>query len=293
VASPVLYLGVDGGATRCRGRLRDASGAVLAEAEGPAANAYVGFDTAVAVVRDVIARCLSDMKDTTCVSLGLGLAGISSPADSARFAAALPGFADVRVANDATTACLGAHAGADGGLLIAGTGSAGIARVAGREAIISGRGFLLGDDGSAARVGANALRAALRAHDGLQPHSALTRDIMAHFGDDPVAMTRWALTARPGDYGAFAPRVLEAAARGDVVALPIVEAATRAIGALAAAITALGAARIAMVGGLGAAIRPYLPPELNAQLREPLFDPTDGAVLLAGGKLPDVGKPAP
>ena len=45
------------------------------------------------------------------------------------------------------TACIGAHAGADGGLVIAGTGSAAIARVRGKETIIGGRGFALGDDG--------------------------------------------------------------------------------------------------------------------------------------------------
>jgi len=38
-----------------------------------------------------------------------------------------------------------------------------------RESVIGGRGFLLGDDGSAARIGADAVRAALRAHDGLGP----------------------------------------------------------------------------------------------------------------------------
>jgi len=52
-------------------------------------------------------------------------------------------------------------------LVIAGTGSAAVARVGGqRGRVIGGRGFLLGDDGSIARVGAEAIRAALRAHDG-------------------------------------------------------------------------------------------------------------------------------
>jgi glucosamine kinase len=104
-------------------------------------------------------------------------------------------------------------------------------------------------------------------------------------------MVLWATTAKPGDYGAFAPLVLEAAAAGDRVASPIVDAAAQAIGALAHAIEALGASRIAMVGGLGAAIRPFLPPKLNHKLTEPLFDPTDGAVLLAGGSLPGASAP--
>ena len=282
-----LFLGVDGGATRCRGRLRDSRGAILAEAEGPAANVYVGFDAAVEVARAVVADTLakaglSDMH-TNSTSLGLGLAGMSDPADKARFAAAFAGFQHVRVVNDAVTACMGAHGGADGGLLIAGTGSAGIARVAGRETIVGGRGFLLGDDGSAARIGADAMRAATRAFDDLSPRSALTDAVLARFDNEPFAMTRWATAAKPGDYGALAPLVLEHARKGDIVARPIVEAAVSAIAALTRAIEHLGAREIAMVGGLGTAIREFLPVELGARLREPLFDPTDGAIFLAGG----------
>ena len=52
----------------------------------------------------------------------------------------------------------------------------------------------------------------MRAFDGLQPASALTDDILAEFDSDPVAMMNWALEAKPGDFGAFAPRVFEHAA---------------------------------------------------------------------------------
>ena len=41
--SRALYLGVDGGATRSRARLRDADGKLLAEATGTAANIHVDF----------------------------------------------------------------------------------------------------------------------------------------------------------------------------------------------------------------------------------------------------------
>ena len=139
--------------------------------------------------------------------------------------------------------------------MIAGTGSAAVARVGGRETVIGGRGFLLGDDGSAARVGAEAIRAALRAHDGVGPASPLTDEVMRRFGDDPLAATQWALTAKPAGYGAFMPLVFERAAAGDPVAQTIVAAAARAIDALIAATRALGADRVALVGGLSAADR--------------------------------------
>lgn len=283
-AEETLTLGVDAGATRCRARLRGPQGDIVAQAEGPAANAYVDFDAAVRVARDCVARTLAQATTyTTRVQLGLGVAGVSNEAEACAFASAFEGFKQVRVVNDVIAACAGAHAGADGGLVIAGTGTAGVARVAGRETIVGGRGFLLGDDGSGARIGADAVRAALRAYDGLGADTALTRRIRAGFGDDPLAMTRWAVQAKPGDYGAFAPMTLEAAAAGDLAALPIVEAAARALAALVEAVEAHGAALVSMIGGLSAPIQPFLAPDLRARLRAPKYDPVDGAILLAGG----------
>jgi glucosamine kinase len=293
-AGEQFFLGIDGGATRCRARLRDASGALLGQASGPAANIYVDYPGAVAVVRSVVADALGQARlglgDAKRVALGLGLAGLSTGEEAARIVAdlgALEGVASVRAANDAVTACLGAHAGADGGIVIAGTGSAGIARVGGREIVFGGRGFLLGDDGSAARIGADALRAALRACDNLGPSTPLTTSLMRHFADDPHVALQWALTAKPSDYGAFAPAVLEAAGRGDAVGRAIVAAAAGAIAALTHAAQALGAARVALVGGLSESIRPHLSDDLDASLLRPLFDATDGAILLAGGVLAD------
>ncbi len=191
----------------------------------------------------------------------------------------------MRAANDAVAGCLGAHGGGDGALVIAGTGSAAIARVDGRETVIGGRGFLLGDDGSTARVGAEAIRAALRAHDGVGPASLLTEEAMRRFGD-PLTATQWALTAKPAGYSAFMPLVFERAAVGDAVALTIVEAAARAIDALIAATRALGATRVVLVGGMNPAITPYLIEGSRAVLRDPLYDDADGAILIVGGALP-------
>ena len=138
-----LYLGVDGGA-RCRARLRDANGQTLAEASGAAANIHVDFAGAVAALRAVVDELLAKAglqdADRGLIAISLGLAGFKEESDAAGVAAAFPGFRLVRAANNATVACIGAHAGADGGLIIAGTGSAAIARVRGKETIIGGRG---------------------------------------------------------------------------------------------------------------------------------------------------------
>jgi glucosamine kinase len=282
-----LYLGVDGGATHCRARLRDADGKLLAEASGTAANIHVDFAAAVAAMHAAVDEVLkkAGLSDGArgAIAIGFGLAGFKQGSDQTRVAAAFPGFRHVSAANDATTACIGAHAGADGGLVIAGTGSAAIARVQGKETIIGGRGFALGDDGSGSHIGLDALRSAMRTYDGLAPASALTDDILAEFGGDPVAMMNWARDAKPGDFGAFAPRVFEHAGAHDPIAMGIVNAAARAIGALARGAVAHGANRVAMVGGVGEALRPYFEPDIAARLSPPLYDPTDGAILFVGG----------
>ena len=279
------HVGVDGGATRCRARVRDADGCALGEATGAAANIHVDFAAAVAIMRAVVGEALerAGIVDRGRIAIGFGLAGLNDASDAERIISAFPGYALVRAANDATTACIGAHAGADGGLVIAGTGSAAIARVAGAETIVGGRGFALGDDGSGAHIGLDALRAAARAADGLAPGSPLTDGILDEFGGDVVAMVRWARAARPGDYGSFAPRAFDHAAAGDRIALAIVASAARGIEALTRRVVALGATRVALVGGVGEALRPYLDPEIAALLARPLYDAVDGAILMTGG----------
>ena len=91
-----LYLGVDGGATRCRARLRDANGQALAEASGAAANIHVDFAGAVAALRAVVDELLAKAglqdADRGLIAIGLGLAGFKEESDAAGVAAAFPGF---------------------------------------------------------------------------------------------------------------------------------------------------------------------------------------------------------
>ncbi len=273
--------------------MRAASGRELAEDTGLAANIYVDFEAGLGVIGELVATVIAKAglgaASRGKMALGVGLAGLSSVQDAVRGAAALPGWARVEVANDAVTACIGAHGSGDGGLIIAGTGTAGIARIGDAVRIVGGRGFLLGDDGSGARIGADSVRAALRAFDGLEPMSGLSRALLAEFDSDPLQMTKWAQTAKPGDYGAFAPRAFEAARAGESGALEIVGRAGRAIVAIFRALEALGVERIAIVGGVAEPLRTYLPTDVEARLSRPKHDAVDGAILLVGGALPAPG----
>lgn len=284
-----FFLGVDGGATHSRARLRDGEGRLLGEAAGAAANVYVDFARAIEAVRAVVASAMSAAPNPVApeaIALGLGLAGITTEADARKVEGQFSAFGSVRAENDAVTACLGAHGGADGAIIIAGTGSAAMARLNGKSTVLGGRGFIVGDEGSAARIGLDAVRAAAKAADGLGPASRLTDAVLKHLGGDVASLVAWAATAKPGDFGAFAPLTIAEAEKGDKIATGIVDHAAEAILALLKSMQAIGANKVALVGGLGPALRPFFGSSLQKTLLEPRFDACEGAILLAGGPSP-------
>jgi glucosamine kinase len=284
-----LTLGLDGGGTRCRARLRDTDGRLLGEAEGGLANVYQDFEAALRTVVDTASAALA------CAGLtpetlprcraGLGLAGVTGPAAAKAVRDAGLPFAAIAVDNDAAIACIGAHGGKDGGIVISGTGSAALAIRGGERHAVGGWGFALGDDGSGAAIGRAALRRTILAHDGLVPGSSLTDEILRHFGRDVPAMVDWARTALSRDYGRFAPLVFAAGEAGDEHAVAILDEAAASVSALGENLLAFGVARICLVGSVARALAGRLSPVAAASVVEPVADPMDGAILLAGGKV--------
>src|ERR1700728_248451 len=152
-----LFLGVDGGGTGCRVRLVDADGHVLGAGPGGAANIRLGLDSAWAAILEATDTALGqarlDRGALPRIHAGLGLAGIMKPPDIERLRAAAPPFASLSIASDAHTACLGAFAGRDGGIVISGTGSVGYALIHGEPHSIGGWAFDVSDLGSGADIG--------------------------------------------------------------------------------------------------------------------------------------------
>jgi glucosamine kinase len=289
MTDPTLYLGIDGGGSGCRARLADASGRVLGEGAGEAANLTLGVARSIAAVlaaaHGALASAGLPAAAIDTLVAGIGLAGADAGAARlAQFGRNLP-FSATRVRNDAEIACLGAHAGEDGAILILGTGSHGVLIRGGTVERVGGWGFLLSDTGSGAVLGHRAARQALAAHEGLVPGSPLTAAIFARFDADPARMLEWALVAIPRDWAALAPRVFDAAAAGDPVGIALVDAAIDEVEALVSRLVALGAQRVALLGGLADPYRRArdrrLDRRFGALLVEPRGDPLDGALRLA------------
>lgn len=285
MAARQLFAGVDGGGTKCRIRIRGQDGALLGEAVGGLANLYQDREAAIATILATIAEAMTKASvaqgERPVLHLGLGLAGAVTEETTTAVRRALKAFASVTVDVDAYAACLGAHDGADGGIVIAGTGSAGLALVGDVRHWIGGFGFPLGDQGSGAIIGRGALRRAALSLDNLIPASPLLDELLDRFGRDRDAFADWARRALPRDYAQFSPRIFAAAAQGDRYGLELVQEAARAIARLAHELLARGAPHIALVGGLARPLAPYLPQELAPNLVEPKRDPLDGAIMMA------------
>ncbi len=285
VEKDLLLLGVDGGGTRCRARLSSKGGTVLAEAVTGPANLRLGLERSFGAVIDAAAQCLRDAalseNDMSRMVACLALAGASEP----DYAAAAEGrehpFQRIIMTTDAHAACIGAHGGRDGGIIIAGTGTIGWAIVQGKICRIGGWGLPISDEGSGAWLGIELLRRVLWARDGRMSWTPLLSNVFADFGEDAHAILDWVARAQPGDLGAYAPRIVAHSAERDAAAIELMSLAARHIDALAARLVESGAGRLSLMGGLASSLRPWLASVTRSHLVEPAGDALVGALTLA------------
>ncbi len=162
VTTRALYLGVDGGGSRCRARIEDEYGAVLGEGGSGPATTRLGIDKAWHSVMSACAIAAEQAglkpEDFALMHAGIGLAGLGRAGAEAILKEIVHPFASVRFISDGLAACLGAHGGADGAVVVAGTGSVGVGLIGGRELRFGGYGFPISDEGSGADIGLQAIR---------------------------------------------------------------------------------------------------------------------------------------
>jgi glucosamine kinase len=287
-----LFIGVDGGGSRTRARLRDEAGAMLGEGEAGPGNARLGeagYGEVMKACHAALAAAGLRPDDFRRVHAGFGLAGTQQDRDRQWVLERPHPFASLTVDTDAYAAYLGAFRGGDGAVLILGTGSCGLAVVAGKRTSVGGWGAEIGDEGSGAAIGRLAIRRALWALEGMAPMTALAGDVLAAFDRDPANAVAWADTATPRDYADFAPRVFDHADAGDALALAIVGEAARDATMLIDRLIALGAPSIAMVGGVFPRLYGWLPERVRPVLTEPAGSAVDGAILMAVRALAGIG----
>jgi glucosamine kinase len=280
-----FFIGIDGGASSCRARLRDLEGNLLGEGYSGPANIHLDLDLAKesirAASRAAIRAAGLDERVLHRAHAGLGLAGAGLKGACEQLRAGLNSFASTVVSTDAYIAWLGAHRGGNGGIVILGTGSCGLAIVDGKRIDVGGWGAEISDEAGGQRIGREALRRSLWTYDGRAKRTKLSDLILDRYRRDPAKIVAFATSATPAQYAEFAPLVFEYATRGDSLAVELVqetaEAATRIIDRLIAG----GATAVSLIGGLADPVMPWLPSRLREFLASPQSDPLDGAILMA------------
>jgi glucosamine kinase len=289
------FLGIDAGGTHTRTRLVASDGAVIGLGESGPANTRIGLDNAIRAIEEACAAAIQSAGLTEAqvgmIRAGLGIAGLNRRGVLQGLRAYPFPFGSLAIASDAAIACIGAHAGDDGGIVIVGTGSIGFARVRDETITVGGYGFPVSDEGSGADLGLRAIRRSLWARDGRAPHSAMTQEVLERFSGSAGEIVAWMDKATPTAYATFAPLVMDHADRGDPVAEPIVQESALQIDRLIRVLLERGAPDVCLMGGLSARMIEWIAAGLRKRLREPRGDSLDGGVWLARMRGSPPGKP--
>ncbi|PBB80649.1 N-acetylglucosamine kinase [Mesorhizobium sp. WSM3879] len=279
-----FVLGIDGGGTSCRAALATADGAIVGRAKSGAANIRTDLTGAraniVEAARQAFVAAGEDPELIPETPAILGLAGANVGTYRQQLEAILP-FSKSRVETDAEIALEGAVGSGDGAMAILGTGTAYMARKAGKSRAIGGWGFQVGDQGSGARIGRDLLEQTLLAYDGIRLGSPLTDAMLAVFRNNPEDVVEFTTNAKPGDFGGFAPKVFEHAEKGDLVANWILDKAVADVEASLGALELADDAPLCLLGGLAPLYAPRLSARYQALLKAPLDDALGGAVQMA------------
>lgn len=283
--SRMLYLGIDGGGSKCRAVIVNSRGEPIGEGVGGPANPYQNFQQSLDSVYTATRLALKSagLSDEASQRLHacLGLAGVNLPAVHHAFSQWQHPYAALLVATDLRVACIGAHAGGDGAVIISGTGSCGFAYVNHQEWFYGAHGFPAGDKGSGAWMGLEAVKHVLLALDGFAEATSLSDALLAQLqATDTISLVE-KIGYGASQYAQLAPLVIAAANHGDPVAMAIVKDGADYISKLASKLLVAKPPRLSLIGGLAPLLVPWLAPEIQAQLAPALEQPEMGAVRLA------------
>lgn len=285
LGSEQLFVGIDGGGTKCRARLFSADDKVLGTGVGGPANPLHGqLQTKASILQAVeMALTEANLPNSAAADLiaGVGLAGVNLPSLFEVMNTWHHPFKKMYLTTDLHIACLGAHTRDEGAVMIAGTGSCGYSFVNGKATILGAHGFPFGDKCSGAWIGLEAVKAVLLASDALGPQTCLSDLIGDHLQAKGVMIVDRMGAAKSSDYAQLAGFVLEAAELNDEVAVKIMREGADYMSAVAEKLWETGPSRMSLIGGLSGPLTPWLKPSVAASLSNPISQPEFGAVYFA------------
>ena len=303
----MYLLGLDCGGTASKALLTTVYGDILGRGQGGPANYVVnGIDGVVKSSLEAIEGCLAQAhldlstlhQQGVFLALGVSGAGREPEMADVKVAFQSTGFDHVVVSHDASIALLGALGGADGVVVIAGTGSIAYGLRDEQSTRVGGWGYLLGDEGSAFWISLCALQHVMWSFDGRAGRDQVLSETAYDYFQVPDAAQLIPLVYRTpldrGLIGGFSREVTRLANEGHSLSQETLCAAGQQLGNLAvAALTNLGLleneGRVGVSGGVFSAgdwvLAPMQEVIWHASPKQtvtlPDFEPVVGAALLA------------
>ncbi|WP_457323476.1 BadF/BadG/BcrA/BcrD ATPase family protein [Roseateles sp. P5_E11] len=276
---PARYrVGIDGGGTSTRAIVADVEGRILGRGEAGASALGQGAEQAWRPIGEAIAAAGVPGLALKDCALGLGLSGTGVPAQLQAFVAANPGVARFSLVTDGLVALLGAHGGQPGALLISGTGSVAEALLPdGSRRMVGGWGWQIGDEGSGAWLGQQAMKLAQAAYDSRVPAGPLVLAVWRQTGATREEMLGFCAQAGQRGYASLAPLVFEHE-ENDPAASVLLAQAAGALDALAAALHPT--LPLALAGSIALRLGARLSPALQSRRVESQGEPVIGALWL-------------
>jgi N-acetylglucosamine kinase-like BadF-type ATPase len=235
MASDRLLLAIDGGQTSTKALVARFDGTVIGSGRGSASDHFHGeggVEKNRKAIHSATDAALADAGVTAdrIASIALGLTGCPPEGEPRQpvydIVHEIVSPEQIWIGADYITNLTGASAGGPGVVLVAGGGaiSYGVT-VDGREALAGGFGYLLGDEGSAFKIGVAAIRAASRAEDRRGEPTVLEQIVRDYF-EIPQVRLLPRIVYRAGfqrdRISLLTPLVAEAATSGDRVAHDII-----------------------------------------------------------------------
>ena len=281
-----MFLGIDGGGSKCKAILMSAENKILGTGLSGPGNPLHGFEQATHSIVTSAKLALADANIPESslgnIVAGVGLAGVNLPVLFQQMNNWQHPFKAMHLATDLLIACLGAHQGADGAVIISGTGSCGFSYVDGEEYIVGAHGFPHGDKGSGAWFGLQAAKQVLLSLDGLIATSSLNDKLLSLLEVNTEVELVEAIAGKPAAfYARMANLVFDAAEQGDALALAIVQEGASYIDNVAKQLSKRCPPRLSLIGGLTPRLLPWLAEDVQKSLSPPLTPPEVGAVFHA------------
>ena len=290
------YIACDIGGTKIDAILFDGSGKILSHVIAPGGTILeIGMDAAadryVRAIEDLLERGQTPRADAMYGAIAC--AGYSHGALKKILRQRIGAVDTMLIESDGPCLISGMLGHRDGAAMICGTGSSLCVRREGKSHYIGGWGYLVDSCGSGFILGRDAVRRAIREHDGRLPHTEMTELLERKCGEPVWEHLQKLYDGGRAYFASMADVVFEARANGDTAAAEIFNAGARDLADLAlAARREFGCGYdLVLNGGIfahypeySAAVTALCPPDVRVQMADvpPVYGAATEALALTG-----------